>query len=338
MSYHFKNLVFEGGGVKGIAYVGAMEELYGRGILQGIDRVAGASAGAINSVLIGLNYSAEEAREVLWECDFRNFMDSRWGILGGIMRVGNKYGWYKGDFFLNWIGNIIKKKTGDSGVTFSDIRRQKLSKGFKDIFVIGTNLSTHFSEVYSYEKTPELPLAEAVRISMAIPLFFASRRSRRGDCLVDGGVLANYPVKIFDREKYAITNKRNTDYYDEHNKKLLDQGLEISKYVYNKETLGFRLSSKEEIGIFRDQKEPVHHKIDNLIFYATGLVRTMIDHQLNIHLHSDDWQRTIYIEASAAKTTEFDLSDKKKEELIMAGKEGVRRYFEWFDNNPSINK
>jgi hypothetical protein len=27
MPYHFRNLVFEGGGVKGIAYVGAMESL-----------------------------------------------------------------------------------------------------------------------------------------------------------------------------------------------------------------------------------------------------------------------------------------------------------------------
>jgi NTE family protein len=27
MAYHFKNLVFEGGGVKGIAYVGALEVL-----------------------------------------------------------------------------------------------------------------------------------------------------------------------------------------------------------------------------------------------------------------------------------------------------------------------
>jgi NTE family protein len=32
MAYHFKNLVFEGGGVKGITYVGALEELEKREI------------------------------------------------------------------------------------------------------------------------------------------------------------------------------------------------------------------------------------------------------------------------------------------------------------------
>ena len=62
MSYHFKNLVFEGGGVKGIAYVGAMEILEKRGILQNIERVGGTSAGAINAVLLALNYSNIESK------------------------------------------------------------------------------------------------------------------------------------------------------------------------------------------------------------------------------------------------------------------------------------
>ncbi len=31
--YHFTNFVFEGGGVKGIAHVGALEELDARGIM-----------------------------------------------------------------------------------------------------------------------------------------------------------------------------------------------------------------------------------------------------------------------------------------------------------------
>ena len=108
--------------------------------------------------------------------------------------------------------------------------------------------------------------------------------------------------------------------------------------MYNKETLGFRLDAQEEIGIFRDHKEPVHHLITNFVTYAKGLIRTLIDHQLNLHLHDDDWQRTIYIDASAAKTTEFDLTDEKKQALIEAGKTGVRKYFEWYDGAECVNK
>ena len=47
MDYPFRNLVFEGGGVKGIAYVGTMRVLESKGILQNISRVGGTSAGAI---------------------------------------------------------------------------------------------------------------------------------------------------------------------------------------------------------------------------------------------------------------------------------------------------
>ena len=45
MAYQFRNLVFEGGGVKGIAYVGAMDVLQKNGVLKNIQRVGGTSAG-----------------------------------------------------------------------------------------------------------------------------------------------------------------------------------------------------------------------------------------------------------------------------------------------------
>ena len=57
MPYHFRNLVFEGGGVKGIAYIGAMQVLEEKGILTSVQRVGGTSAGAINATLLALGYS-----------------------------------------------------------------------------------------------------------------------------------------------------------------------------------------------------------------------------------------------------------------------------------------
>lgn len=49
MDYPFKHLVFEGGGVKGIAWVGASEVLEQKGVLPDIERVGGTSAGAGNA-------------------------------------------------------------------------------------------------------------------------------------------------------------------------------------------------------------------------------------------------------------------------------------------------
>lgn len=58
--YPFRNLVFEGGGVKGIAYCGALGVLDERGILSWIRRVGGASAGAINATILALGYTVDE--------------------------------------------------------------------------------------------------------------------------------------------------------------------------------------------------------------------------------------------------------------------------------------
>ena len=208
MAYHFKNLIFEGGGVKGAAYVGALIALKDKGILDNITRVSGTSAGAITAVLVALNYSNKEIGTILGELDFRSFMDQSWFLKNG-SRLARKFGWYKGDFFETWIGDIIETKTGKRDTTFSEISVKSNKKGFKELFIVGTNLSTHYAEVFSHEKTPDMPIAEAVRISMSIPLFFASKKNKRGDTYVDGGMLANYPVKLFDRAKYVKENARD---------------------------------------------------------------------------------------------------------------------------------
>ena len=54
MSYQCRNLVFEGGGVKGIAFAGALQVLEGKGIMTDIQRVGATSEGAINATLVAL--------------------------------------------------------------------------------------------------------------------------------------------------------------------------------------------------------------------------------------------------------------------------------------------
>ncbi len=332
MPYHFTNLVFEGGGVKGIAYVGAMEVLQAKGILENIRRVGGTSAGAINAVLLGLNYSVEETKQILGRLNFRRFLDDSWGILRDSQRLLTEFGWYKGDFFRRWIGEIVEAKTGNSESTFLEVNSARAGRGFRDLYFMGTNLSTGFGEVFSCEHTPRMCVADAVRISMSIPLFFAAKRSLRGDVYVDGGVVDNYPVKLFDRRKYVAEHFATPEYYEKHNQRLRAEGRTISPYVYNKETLGFRLDSAKEIAVFRDQAEPAHRPIDDFFAYTWALVETILSIQNSQHLHSDDWQRTIYIDTLGVGTTDFDLSEERKEALVESGRSHTRAYFEWYDN------
>ena len=73
--------------MKGIAYVGALEVLDKEGILKDVERVAGTSAGAMIAVLVGLRYSADEMKEILWNLNFRNFMDNSFGIIRDTTRM-----------------------------------------------------------------------------------------------------------------------------------------------------------------------------------------------------------------------------------------------------------
>lgn len=337
MSYNFRNLVFEGGGVKGIAYIGALDVLAEREIISGIERIGGTSAGAINAILLGLGFTPKETKDILWSLDFNDFMDDSWGMVRDTKRLIEKFGWYKGDYFRNWIGRLIKEKTGNSESTLADIEAMKGRKNFKSLYFMGTNLSTSFSEIFSAEHTPRTCVADAVRISMSIPLFFAARRSVRGDVYVDGGVLANYPIKLFDRKKYLNSkNYTETEYYKAINSRIAASERPISKYVYNKETLGFRLDTKEEIAIFRDHAEPPHKKIDDFFDYTWALTHTALEAQQNAHLHNDDWARTVYIDTIGVGTTDFDLPDSKKKALVKSGREGALAYFKWYDNAEAI--
>ena len=339
MAYHFKNLVFEGGGVKGIAYLGALKVLEDkkRKILPNIERVGGTSAGAINALLLGLDYKHHEMKKILWSLDFNKFMDDSSVSAFNIHRLVNNYGWHKGDYFRNWIADLIAQRTGNRESTFADIEAMKDSKGFKSLYFVGTNLSTSFSEVFSAEHTPRVCIADAVRISMSIPLVFAAERGTRGDVYVDGGVLNNYPIKLFDRDKYLIgsSNFKKTSYYDTINRQVKRQMKDrsVSEYVYNEETLGFRLDTKEEIAMFRDHAEPTRRTINNFFDYVRAFAYTILEAQQSMHLHSDDWNRTIYIDTLGVNTTDFDLSDANKRALIKSGKTGTAEYFAWYDKD-----
>jgi len=333
MSYPFRNLVFEGGGVKGIAYLGVIQALDAEGISDQITRVGGTSAGAINALLIAAGFSASKMRKTLFAMDFNDFKDDSWGALRDLKRLGKKYGWYKGNQFKSWLGDLLESEDLSRNLTFSGLQQ---ATG-KALFVYATNLSTHFGEVYSPEHTPRMRVVDAVRRSMSIPLFFTAVRDDRKDVFVDGGVLNNYPVKLFDRLKYVDdrTHARRTDYYRGENSKLELNPRNKRSYVYNKETLGFRLDSEKEIGVFRDADTPAHNKINNLMDYTFELVKTLIEAQDNQHLHTDDWHRTIYIDSLRVATTDFNLNEKQKKALIKSGKDATRDYLKWWRDTGS---
>src|SRR5437763_7733470 len=108
----YVDLVLEGGGVKGIALVGALSILEERGFLP--QNLAGTSAGAIVATLYAAGYKASELRDIIGSLKFDNFMDSAWEdripLVGTPLSVLKDQGIYEGEYFLKLISELLEAR------------------------------------------------------------------------------------------------------------------------------------------------------------------------------------------------------------------------------------
>lgn len=314
MDYQFKNLVFEGGGVKGIAYGGALTRLDELGIFRNIKRVAGTSAGAITATLMAVGYSAQEISDVMSQTNFNDFADDDPGFFKDIFRLITNYGWHKGDKFKAWISKLIEQKLGKPDLRFSELHTlANVDDQLKGLYVVGTNLSQQRSEVFSHETTPGMKIRDAVRISMSIPFYFQAVINPMKDVLVDGAVIRNYPIDLFDHSRYLTS-------------------VQTEGHIFNNETLGFRLDDRDDL-----EKAIKSHKITDIRSFAMSIINFLHANASRTHLDTDNWNRTICIDTTDTGVTEFDLTKTKIAKLIESGGLGVNAYIDWkkLTNSPS---
>lgn len=163
MRTNYKNLVLEGGGVLGIAHAGEIELLEEKEILSGIDRVAGISAGSIIACLLSLRYTVAEIKEIVSNidiCCFQHKIDPR--------RILTKDDLHEGDPCLAWIIDKITCKGFAPKAIFADFHKA----GCRELRVFAPDLNMKALKMFSFATTPNVVVAEAIRASMSIPLFF----------------------------------------------------------------------------------------------------------------------------------------------------------------------
>lgn len=284
--------VFSGGGIKGFALVGAYQEIEKRGFQ--FERVAGTSAGSIIAALIAAGYKSNEMDQLLVELDLTKFLDARKTIIpfpfAKWLFVYWKLGLYKGNELEKW----IEEKLAVKGLkTFSDLPPQTLR-------VIASDLSNGRlvvlpDDLVKYGISPEsFPIAKAIRMSCSIPYFFEPVKLRSMDgmnVLVDGGVLSNFPMWLFDRDN-------------------------IQKL---RPVLGIKLSPNE----YEHEK----HKIKNAIQLFAALFETMKDAHDSRYISRRHAKNIIFIPTEGVLATEFQLTDAKKQELLDLGKEAAEKFF-----------
>lgn len=287
-TFSYKHLVFEGGGVKGVAYAKIPRALEEFGILQNIKKIAGSSAGAIIALLLALRYSPEEIEALIKKTDFKKFKDPLPFYTSKVFNLLLYSGIYSGKRFEKWIKSQIVFKTGSRDTTF----KQLYDKTGIELVLTGTCLKSRKTEYFSYKTKPDMPVWLACRISMSIPCYYFPV-SVDWVKYVDGGLLYNYPIWVFDHPNTYEFRYGNLN-------------------LFNESTLGFKFVSNCD----SDFASTIPSYRVPLLRTLIDLIATMITHIDSGYAHKSYWDRTVGLNTEDVKTTDFDLPEEKKQKVI----------------------
>ena len=304
--------------MKGIALVGAFSVLEERGYEP--QNMAGASAGAIVAALIAAGYTSEELRKIIGELDYNQFKDESWEdripLAGRSLSILKDLGIYEGEAFLVWMRDLLEVK----GIrTFGDlVRREDAELKYRyKAQVIASDVTERRLLVLPRDAPrlgigdpDELNVALAVRMSMSIPIFFepvklANAQTGREHLIVDGGMLSNFPVWLFDAEEPQWP------------------------------TFGLKLVEKDPrapVAGGQPRQERPRSGVLSVIDYLRSLVDTMMAAHDRLYIEDSDFDRTIAIDTLGVRTTEFDLSEERAVELFESGRAAAEEFLGEYQN------
>lgn len=315
------DVVLEGGGVKGLALAGAVQAIGAAG--YSFARVGGTSAGAVvGAVLAALEQAGEPLSrldDIAASLDLHRFRDRSLpgrllgplGFLTDPVALLVEDGAYEGDYLRHWLTGVL----GDLGVTtFGDLRRDDPGDDGDPhsayrLVVTASDLSSkrlvYLPWQYAdYGLDPdEQRVADAVRASASIPFFFepVQLRTPRGTAtLVDGGLVSNYPISMFDR-----TDGQQPRW----------------------PTLGVRVDDLAD-------PTPVDHpqRVHGTVALGVAVVETAIEGCQAEHvLEPCNVARSIVVDTSGVDATDFDLSRVDQDRLRAGGRQAGQDFLAGWD-------
>lgn len=281
--------VFEGGGVRGIAFVGALQAFEREGFQW--NNLAGTSAGAIIATLLASGYKGDEMEGLIREFDYMALMNRRGlanvPLVGMLLNLWIREGMFTGDYLLDWMTDKLKKR---NIFTFSDLPPGKLKVVVSDI-THGKMLVLPDDLGYLGYESGNFPVALAVRMSASLPFFLEPvvvKKDKETIYVVDGGLLSNFPMWVFD-------DNPRSDY----------------------PTIGFRLYASDE---------GAPYTIGNFPDYVTAMVKTMLHAHDQRYIDSQNKRQTVMIPTHGISTAQFDLSPDDRNMLFISGQEAAEQF------------
>lgn len=315
------DLVLEGGGVKGIGLVGAVTALAEAGLT--FPRVAGTSAGAIVAALVAALQVAgrpmSDLLAMMQRIDYPAFMRGDWAErhLGAVGKAGHLMlheGLYDGDYLVEWLGGELDQigVTTFGQLRIDDDPGTALPPAYRFRLVVHTADITRGKLVrlpWDYPaygvNADGARIVDAVRASMSIPFFFdpiqldapalddgVHNLAAGRVTWVDGGLLSNFPVEVFDR----------------------GDGVP-SRWP----TIGVKLSAAAA--------RPVEHSDPgNVLAEAIACLRTALDNADRYYVPPSKAVRTIFVDSFGLSATDFHLGPDDQQRLFDNGRAAAAAY------------
>jgi predicted acylesterase/phospholipase RssA len=204
----YENIVFEGGGVHGIGYVGCIAELERRQLRAKFKRFAGASIGTLMAVAMACRVPSD----ILYEDSLSLTNDIVTGGSGCVARyrrfanvfTRNRWGLY--DLSVNgrqWLERLMTNYIGTPRGTLSDIYRRFGA----DVHLAVYNRTRSRPEIFSRLTMPDVPVVDMLLATLSFPAVFTCQPvGPAGDLYIDGGITNNCPIYLFDEDN--IPNPR----------------------------------------------------------------------------------------------------------------------------------
>jgi NTE family protein len=308
------DLVLEGGGVKGAGLAGAVHVLSEH---YDFHRIAGTSAGAIVASLVAAGLG-DRLDQLTIDTDFAEFLDEGalgrlFGPVGSGLDLLAREGIHRGRVLHRWIHDTL----ADAGVTtWGDLRlpgtdaHTPIEHRYRLVVIVSDVSRGRMLRLpWDYERLlgtdpDSMSVADAVRASASIPFFFRPWRlpvdpaltdGRTEIVLTDGGMLSNYPIDLFDDEP-------------------------------DHPTFGIKLSARLPMCA------QAWHDADDPVSLARALVATMTNAHDQVHVDRPSViSRTVFVETSGVRSTDFRLSLECKRGLFDNGVTAANKFLASWD-------
>lgn len=286
-----KHLILSGGGVRGIATLGTLNYLIKKQIIQmgSIRTFAGSSVGAILSLLMNCGYTPKQLYDIILSLDLKELFDP------DIKNLLTHFGFDTGLKFVHKLNELLVKKKIDPSITF--IRLYNLTK--QKLIVTATSLNEKTPKYFDYITTPHYKVVDVVRASMGVPILFTTVKNR-DEHLVDGGMLDNFPLHLFN-------------------------GVPAHSII----AIKFKKT--------KEMNNQVPHIIDNLGEVVIASISCLLEEieYLRSQLSGELYNKScILIETTGYHMLSFDITRKDKRLLFRMGKQSAKKYI----NTPNYIK